>query len=78
MVLPRPMSALEINEYVRSTIKENACQEFKNNFSELIKQQKLITLFNEDAKGREDLWHSYFYVYLDLMREALPSPKKEH
>ena len=60
MVLPRPMSALEINEYVRNTIKENACREFKNSFSEIIKQQQLMTLFNEDAKGREDIWINYF------------------
>jgi hypothetical protein len=78
MVISRPMSALEINEYVRNTIKENACREFKNNFSEIIKQQQLITLFNEDAKGREDLWINYFYAYLDVLKAALPSPKTEH
>jgi len=78
MVISRPMSALEINEYVRNTIKENACREFKNSFSEIIKQQKLITLFNEDAKGREELWSSYFYAYLDVLKAALPSPKTEH
>ena len=78
MVISRPMSALEINEYVRNTIKENACREFKNNFSEIIKQQQLMTLFNEDAKGREDLWINYFYAYLDVLKAALPSPKTEH
>ena len=78
MVISRPMSALEINEYVRNTIKENACREFKNSFSEIIKQQQLMTLFNEDAKGREDLWINYFYAYLDVLKAALPSPKTEH
>ena len=78
MVISRPMSALEINEYVRNTIKENACREFKNNFSEIIKQQQLMTLFNEDAKGREDLWINYFYAYLDVLKAALPSQTTEH
>jgi hypothetical protein len=75
MVLPRPMSALEISKYVRQTVKENACREFKNNFSELIKSKDLITRFNEDAKGREGIWTNYFYAYLDRMKEALPAAK---
>ncbi len=75
MVLPRPMSALEISEYVRQTVKENACREFKNNFSELIKSKDLITRFNKDAEGREDVWPNYFYAYLDRMKAALPAAK---
>jgi hypothetical protein len=78
LVMPRPMSALEINEYVRNTIKENACREFKNNFSEIIKQQQLMTLFNKDSEGREDLWQSYFFAYLDVLKAALPASKTEH
>ena len=78
MVMSRPMSALEINEYVRNTIKENACREFKNNFSEIIKQQQLMTLFNKDSEGREDLWQSYFFAYLDVLKAALPASKTEH
>jgi hypothetical protein len=75
--LPSGLKVRDVSKYLKKFLKENASREFKNNFSEIIKQQKLITLFNEDAKGREDLWHSYFYAYLDVLKAALPSPKTE-
>ena len=78
MVLPKPMSFLEMSKYTKRCVKESACQAFKNTFSEIIKQQQLMTLFNKDAKGREDLWINYFYAYLDALKAALPSPKTEH
>jgi len=78
MILPRPMSFLEMSQYAKQCVKESARQEFKNTFSDIIKQQQLMTLFNKDAKGREDLWTNYFYAYLDALKAALPSPKTEH
>jgi hypothetical protein len=76
--LPSDLKIKEVNAYLKKMLKESASREFKNNFSEIIKQQKLITLFNEDAKGREELWSGYFYAYLDVLKAALPSPKTEH
>ena len=75
MVLPRPMSFLEMGEYARRCVKEGACQEFKNNFGELIKSRDLLVRFNQEAEGRENIWHNYFYAYLDRLREALPPAK---
>ena len=75
MVLPRPMSFLEMGEYARRCVKEGACQEFKNNFGELIKSRDLLVQFNQEAEGRENIWHNYFYAYLDRLREALPPAK---
>ena len=75
MVLPRPMSFLEMGEYARRCVKEGACQEFKNNFGELIKSRELLVRFNEEAEGRENIWHNYFYAYLDRLKEALPPAK---
>lgn len=78
MTLSGPMSYSEMSKYAKRCAKESACQEFKNTFSEIIKQQQVMTLFNKDAKGREDLWTNYFYAYLDALKAALPSPKTEH
>ena len=76
--LPSGLKIKDVNAYLKNMLKENASREFKNNFSEIIKQQKLMTLFNEDAKGREEVWTNYFYAYLDVLKAALPSPKTEH
>jgi hypothetical protein len=75
--IPEGLSALQVLAEVRHVVKDYACKAFKENFGVLIKKQQLITLFNEDAKGREDLWHNYFYAYLDALKEGLLFPKTD-
>lgn len=72
------LSALQVLADVRRIVKNHACQAFKENFGVLIKKQQLITLFNEDAKGRDDLWHNYFYAYLDALKDGLLAPKTDN
>jgi hypothetical protein len=59
-------------------VKTNAREEFIQNFGDILKRQQLITLFNADSTGREEVWTNYFYAYLDVLKAALPSPKTEH
>jgi hypothetical protein len=76
--IPEGQSALQVLGGLRRVVISHACKAFKKDFGVLIKKQKLITLFNEDAKGREDLWHNYFYAYLDVLKEGLLSAKTDN
>ena len=76
--IPAGFSALQVLADVRRIVKHDACKAFKENFGVLIKKQQLITLFNEDAKGRDDLWHNYFYAYLDALKDGLLSPTTDN
>lgn len=73
--LPSGMAIKDVGNHLRIIVKTNASQEFKANFSTLIRQQELISLLREDAEGRNELWHNFFYAYLDVLKEALPSPR---
>lgn len=76
--LPQGILNKEVGKYLQQVVKQTACNEFKNKLGNLLKQQELITLFNKDAEGRDELWHNYFYTYLDVLKESLPSLNTRH
>jgi hypothetical protein len=76
--LPPGTSYRDGSKLLKQMVKTNAREEFIQNFGDILKRQQLITLFNADSTGREEVWTNYFYAYLDVLKAALPSPKTEH
>ena len=77
----RPMPALPPGTLMRDVpkllvqmVRMSAHQDFIKNFSETLKQQQLLTLFNAEAEGRETIWTNYFYAYLDILKAGLSVP----
>ncbi len=67
-------SIKEAGQRLKQMVKTTACQSFIKKFGEIVKQQQLITLFNEDAEGRDGVWANYFYAYLDELKAGLSAP----
>ena len=77
-VVPPGTSFRDGAKLLRQMVKTNACEDFTKNFGEILKRQQLITLFNAESAGREEVWTNYFYAYLDVLKGAQSSPKTEH
>ena len=76
-----PMPALppgtlmrDVPKLLTQMVRPGARQDFIKNFSETLKQQQLMTLFNAEAEGRETIWTNYFYAYLDILKAGLSVP----
>ena len=69
--LPPGILMRDVPKLLTERVSTKARQDFIKNFSEILKQQQLITLFNKEAEGRETIWTNYFYAYLDILKEGL-------